>query len=440
MNAKLPPLAVIATTDISGVTRGRPVRLDRLEDYAAAGVGWVPANISLTAFNAIADPNPWGSQGDLRLLPDLGAVFTTSGTGAATPFALVAGDIVRLDGRPWSCCSRTILKQAIADLEAETGLRLLATFELEFQIFGADLPEAHAFSVGALRRADPFASEVLAALEEAGVEPEMFLAEYGEDQFEITLAPADALAAADRAVAVREIIREVARNKGWQASFSPKTSLDGVGNGVHIHFSLRDGQDQPAGYDPAQPGCLSAAAGAFCAGILSHLPALTAITAPSIPSYYRLQPHYWSAAWTWLGERDREASLRICPIAGLSGKDPARQHNIEYRAADSTANPYLSLAGLIRAGLEGIRRKLPAPPIFSGDPALLTEGERTELGLRRLPETLEQALAAFEADDRVCGWFDSVFIETYLGVRRQEMKILASSEADEICARYRTLF
>jgi glutamine synthetase len=436
----LPHLTTIVTTDLAGVTRGRPVLTERLASYKEAGVGWVPANISLTPFNIIADPNPWGSSGDLRILPDLDAVFTTAGTGAATPFSIAAGNIVELDGASWMCCSRTLLARAIADLKTETGLSVLSTFELEFQLLGADLPQAHAFSVAALRRADPLASEILAALAEAGVEPEMFIAEYGEDQFEITHAPAQAMAAADRSVAIREIIREIARNRGWQASFAPKTRLDGVGNGVHIHLSLVDDQGRPVGYDPARPGNLSETAGAFCAGILDHMPALVALTAPSAPSYYRLQPHFWSASWTWLGEKDREASLRICPLVTLGGKDPARQFNVEYRAADATANPYLSLAALIRAGMEGIRRKLASPPIFSGDPALLTDSKRAELGLRRLPDTLEAALVAFQANETVCGWFDPLFIESYLGVRRQELTLLADKQPQEICAIYRDLF
>jgi len=440
MTAPFPALASIVTTDFAGVTRGRPVRTDQLDRYAASGIGWVPANISLTPFNVIAEPNPWGSSGDLRIIPDLDAVYTTAQTGAVTPFTLVPGAIVDLDGSPWCCCSRTILADAIAALKAQTGLSVLSTFEQEFQLFGAGLPAAHAFSVAALRRADPFASEILAALEEAGVEPEMFLAEYGDDQFEITQAPAPSLVAADRAVVVREIVREIARNKGWQASFAPKTRIDGSGNGVHIHFSLVDAAGAPVLFDATRPGNLSEIGGAFAAGILAHMPALVALTAPSVPSYYRLQPHFWSAAWTWLGDRDREASLRICPLVTLGGKDPARQFNIEYRAADATANPYLSLAAIIRAGLEGIRRTRPAPPIFSGDPALLSDGERAQKGLMRLPDTLEAALSAFEADAVVRGWFDPLFAETFVGVRRQELRMLAGKPPQAICDLYRDLF
>lgn len=437
MSADLPTLASIVTTDFTAITRGRPVRFDRLEKYRAGGIGWVPANISLTPFNLIADPNPWGSAGDLRILPDLDAVFFTDATGAATPFAMVPGDVVELDGAPWSCCSRSFLKRAIEDLEAETGLSVISAFEQEFQVSGASLEAAHPFSVRALRRADGFASTVLLALEQAGVDPEMFLAEYGDNQFEVTHGPANALTAADRAVAIREIVREIAANRGWRACFAPKTSLAGVGNGVHIHVSLVDAAGKPATYDANDPHGLSQAAGSFAAGILRHMRALTVFTAPGPSSYYRLQPHYWSAAWTWLGEKDREASLRICPVLTLGGKDPAGQFNLEYRAADATGNPYLSLGVLIRAGLEGLRQKLPAPPVFSGDPALLSADERVGLGLYRLPGSLQEAIEAYQADETVRSWFPPVFEETYLGVKREELKIVDGNTADTICAMYR---
>ncbi|MDQ0473279.1 glutamine synthetase family protein [Labrys wisconsinensis] len=434
------PLVVVATTDLCAVTRGRSVPEHRLAKVAASGIGWVPANISLTALGTIADPNPWGSSGDLRILPDLTARYRTGLTGSATPFDMVAGDIVELDGAPWAACTRTLLRQALADLRARTGLAVVAAFEQEFQLVDAALPEAHPFSLSALRRTDPFAPRLQAALQEAGVEPEMVIAEYGRDQFEIVHAPADALAAADRAVAIREITREVARNLGWRASFAPKTAPDGVGNGVHVHLSFLDPAGRPAAYDPARPGRLSAAAGSFCAGILHHLPALTAFSAPGVSSYYRLKPHSWSSSYTWLADRDREATLRICPTVGFGGGDPARQFNIEFRAADATANPYLVLAALIRAGLEGLAAEMPAPPLVSGDPTAMTPAQRDALGLVRLPETLAAALAALEADTVARGWFAPVFVETYLGVKRAEMAALGERDAAAVCALYRTLY
>ncbi|MBZ9775560.1 glutamine synthetase family protein [Mesorhizobium sp. CO1-1-8] len=440
MTSTVEPLVAVVTTDLSAVTRGRFVAESKLQKTATTGVGWLQANLSLTPFNSIVDPNPWGSSGDLRLIPDLKARFRTTRTGSATPFDMVAGDIVELDGSPWLGCTRTMLKDALADLKAATGLSVIAAFEHEFNVANGGFAPAHSMSFAALRRADPFAPNLMAALEEAGVAPEVVIAEFGDEQFEVTHEPADALTAADRAVAIREITRELARNAGWRASFAPKTAPNAVGNGVHIHFSFVDEAGKPVTYDPAQSGGLSAKAGAFCAGVLRHLPGITAMTASSVSSYYRLKPHSWSSSYTWLADRDREASLRICPTVTMGGRDPARQYNIEYRAADATGNPYLSLAAIIRAGLEGLKAGLPSPPLVTGDPTLMSEAERASLGLVRLPETLPTALDALLADGTVTGWFAPVFIETFVGLKQHEAERLAGLDPASICDLYRTLY
>lgn len=440
MTSTVEPLVAVVTTDLSAITRGRSVVESRLQKIAATGVGWLQANLSLTPFNSIVDPNPWGSSGDVRLLPDLNARFRTTLTGSATPFDMVAGNIVELDGSPWIGCTRTMLIDALAELKAATGLSVIAAFEHEFHIADAGFAPGHSMSFAALRRADPFAPNLMAALEEAGVAPEVVIAEFGNEQFEVTHEPTDALAAADRAVAIREITREMARIAGWRASFAPKTAPDAVGNGVHIHFSFVDEAGKPATYDATRPGGLSDRAGAFCAGVLRHLPGITAMTASSVSSYYRLKPHSWSSSYTWLADRDREASLRICPTVTIGGRDPARQYNIEYRAADATGNPYLSLAAIVRAGLEGLKAKLPTPPLVTGDPTLMSGAERTKLGLLRLPETLPAALDALTADSTVTGWFAPVFVETFVGLKRHESERLAGLDPVAVCDLYRTLY
>lgn len=446
-------LLTIVTTDFAGITRGRSLP-SRLAPPLAAGdgggaedggdtapsVGWVPANMSLTPFDLIADPNPWGSAGDLRLCGDPQARACVALPGAATPLDVMMGDLTDLDGAPWALCPRGFLKSALADLERETGLTLLVSFEHEFQLSGTGWQAAPAFSLRALRQADPFGPDLMAACRDAGLSPEVFIAEYGRDQFEITLAPADGVTAADRAVLLREITRELARLRGWRASFAPKTAVEGVGNGVHIHFSLRDAQGRPATHDPALPGGVSRPAGAFVAGILRHLPALTALTAPNPISYLRLQPHHWSSSYTWFGDCDREASLRICPLNRAGGGDPARGFNIEYRPADATACPHLALGAMVRAGLEGIRAGLAAPPLFSGDPALLSEGARQALGLHRLPESLDAALAALAADAVVTGWLGPLAVETYLGMKRMEIALAGPLLDDALCQRYAAIY
>jgi glutamine synthetase len=440
MTISVEHLVTIATTDLAAITRGRPVPASQLDKAVVSGVGWVPANLSLTPFGTVVTPNPWGSSGDLRLIPDLSARYRTELTGSATPFDVALGNLVELDGTPWVGCTRSLLKAALADLKDKTGLVVAATFEQEFQVFGSTLPPAHPFSISALRQADPFPARLHAALAQAGAAPEMVLAEFGANQFEITTAPADALVAADRAVVVREITREIARGFGWRAGFLPKPSPDGIGNGVHIHFSFTDAGGKPATYDPAMPGGLSGNAGSFCAGILRHLPAITVLAASSVPSYYRLKPHNWSSSYTWLANQDREASLRICPVVTIANRDPSSQYNIEFRVADATANPYLALTAIIRAGLDGLQSKLAAPPLFSGDPEQLSADERRSLSLHRLPQSLSEAIEELQANDTVKSWFSPKLLESFIGIKMDEAERCSGIDAAAVCDLYGSLY
>ena len=433
-------LVTFVTTDYAGITRGRSMAAAQYKPRQQESLGWVPANMSLTPFDIIADPNPWGSAGDLRLLPDDNARFRFAIEGSATDFDIIMSDIVELDGTPWVCCPRNFLKSALADLKREAGVSLLSSFEHEFQLLETGWRQAPAFSLQALRRADPFGPALMASLRDAGVEPEGFISEYGKDQFEVTMAPIAGVAAADRAVLLRETVRELSRNMGWVSSFAPKTALDGAGNGVHMHFSFLDAGGLPATYDAARPGGVSALAGSFAAGILKHLPALVAFTAPSPVSYLRLQPHHWSSSYTWFGDRDRESSLRICPVNRIGKSDPARAFNIEYRAADATASPHLALGVMVRAGIEGIRQELEAPPLFSGDPESLSQEDRNKLGLHRLPTSLSAALDTMLADATVTSWFDPIAIETYTGMKRKEMQLAGDVPDDALCQRYAEIY
>lgn len=414
-------LTHVLTTDYSGVTRGRAMSRGLFDKAKGKkSFGWVPANMSLTPFDLIADPNPWGSRGDLRLVSDPQARFTCWPAKSATPLDMVMGNLTELDGKPWALCARNFLKQALADFKAETGADFICTFEQEFKVLGAAWPKASSFGLSALRRADPFGPDVVAALTQAGVPPEIFVAEYGADQFELTTSPVNGMEAADRAVVVREVVKEIARLHGWRASFAPKTEVAGVGNGVHIHFSFSNAQ----AFDTRAKGRMSKLMQQFCAGVLMHLPALIAFTCPSPISGLRLRPHNWSSSYVWLGEQDRESSLRICPSTS------PQNYNVEFRACDACAAPHLALAVLVRAGLEGIRARLPAPDIIEGEPD----------GLQRLPGDLPSALDALEQDSQVKSWFSPEALETYLGMKRMELKLCHGLEGDALCARYAEIY
>ncbi len=432
-----PGLISILTTDFVALTRGRSVS-DQSESWRTNGAGWVPANASLDPFGDIARPNPFGPMGDVRLIPDAASEVHLAGIEGRPDLHFVLSDIVELDGRPWDCCSRSLLKAALADLAA-AGVRLDVAYEQEFCLLAMVDNPAPPFSLAAHRRAEPFLSELFALLDEAGVEPENILPEFGAGQFEITCAPTAALAAADRAVVIREVARDLASAKGQGISFAPKLRPDGVANGVHIHFSLRDLQGRPITRDASAPGGLSRQAAAFAAGILRHMPALCAFTAPSPASYLRLAPHHWSAAYACLGERNREAALRICPLPA-SASDPDRSFNLEFRPADVTANPYLALAVLVRAGLAGLAEGLPMPPLVNADPSETTEAELQALGVARLPTSLPLALGALEADSVAQAWFPPLFLDAYRGVKLREIWLAAGVSPAELCARYAAVY
>jgi len=433
-------LTTLVTTDYSGVTRGRSMPTAAFEADPGATLGWVPANQSLTPFDAIDSENPWGSDGDLRLMPDRAARYRTLLPGAATALDVVMSDVVELDGTPWLACPRSFLKQALADLEREAGLTLVGAFEHEFKVLGEPFASAPAFSLAALRRADPFGPVVMAGLGSMGLTPETFIAEYGKDQYEVTVGPARGVTVADQAVILRELVREAARLKGLRTSFAPKIAPDAVGNGVHIHISLVDKTGRNVLFDPSQPGRLSPIGGAFAAGIVAHMRAIIAMTAPSVASYLRLQPHNWSASYTWFGDQNREASLRLCPTPTLNGKDPAKSFNMEFRACDAAASPYLALGMLVRAGLEGIRKKLPMPPLFAGDPDKITAAERERLGLYRLPTSLADALAALEGDAVASGFLHPKALATYTGMKRAEITATDGLLPADLCRLYADIY
>jgi glutamine synthetase len=435
-------LVALVCCDLGAVVRGRSLLADELEHQLEAGVGWVPANHALTPLGPVAEPNPFGSTGDLRLLPD-SKTRVRVGTGeGGRALELLLCDIVETDGQPWECCPRDFLRRTLSELESELDIRVVASFEHEFQLVGppASDPPALPFSLDALRRAEPFATDVMNALLEAGIEPDRFFPEYAAHQFEIPVAATEALAGADRAVIFREVVREVARRTGLRASFAPLRDPDEAGNGVHIHVDLRDAAGSSMLYDERRPAALSQVGERFAAGVLAHARALSALTAPSPTSAARLQPHRWSAGAVCLAERNREALLRIPPVVSLGGGDPARQLRLEYRGADASANPHLALAAIIRAGLDGLRRELPAPPLLDRDPAQLEAAEAERFGVGALPDSLEQSLQALADDEVARAWMSPLLFDAYVSLKRAEIAATADLDLEQMCARYGAIY
>jgi glutamine synthetase len=454
-------LIALVCCDLGAIVRGRAVRTSELDEYLNAGVGWVPANHALTPLGPVADPNPFGSTGDLRLLPDVGTRVLVESDSTSSAMELVLCDIAETDGRPWECCPRSFLRETLLELERELGARLVASFEHEFQLLGpgdpgwappttdSSVPAPSSsspalpglpFSLQALRQAEPFPRQAMRALAQAGVEPERVFAEYAPRQLEIPVAATEGIASADRAVVLREVVRELARRQGLRASFAPLLDPGQAGNGVHIHLSLLDTNGSPLLYDADRPACLSELGGHFAAGILRHASALSALTAASPVSGARLQPHRWSAGAVCLAQCNREALLRIPPLVKLADTDPAHQLHLEYRGADATANPHLALAAILRAGLEGVRGRLPTPPMLDRDPAQLDAEEAERFGVGALPATLEHALQALADDDTAHGWMTPLLYDAYTSVKQAELDAARDVDLEELCRRYAAIY
>ena len=156
----------------------------------------------------------------------------------------------------------------------------------------------------------------------------------------------------------RDTVRGVAWQHGLLASFAAKPYPDHIGSGAHVHFSLWDtAGDRNLLYDPGMDRGLSRLGRQFIAGVAGHLPALVALTAPSFNSYRRLQPSAWASATTAWGFDNKEAALRV---ASPFYRREEQSYNIEFKASDASANPYLALGALIACGLDGVARELDA--------------------------------------------------------------------------------
>src|SRR5271170_2576164 len=415
------PIAFVGTSDLSGHFRGKSFPAADLPTRLQRGVGLAPTNIFMSAFGPI-QTTTFGTQGEVFLVPDSTTrVFVPFEGSTAEHFFL--GDIRTLDGTPWDFCPRHILRRALDRLDSEAGFQLLATFEQEFTYSGVAAHPPQPYELDAYRRQGAFGETLLTALRQAGVIPDSFLAEFGTKQFEVTSAPAIGLRAADNAVITRELAQAVAFRLGNRVSFTPIQEPSAVGNGTHIHFSFLDREARPVIHDEHRRWGLSLAGAQFIAGILHHLPVLCAVTAPSLPSYYRLRPNRWAPVKADVGLLDRGSALRICPATG-DLENRARAYNLEFRVADATASPYLALGMLIQAGLDGIRHGW----------------EIEAMDVRPLPTHLEQALQLFEASEPAAQWLGADLHSAYVLFKRAEIEGLKNLDETEICRRYAEVY
>lgn len=413
--------------DNANLIRGKAVPVEGLEGAFRYGIGFSVAQQALPMmYDAVLPHSGLGPVGEVWLVPDP-ATFTVLPSEPRS--AIVLGNFETESGTPWEQCPRACLARQVQRL-AEQGVEVRAAFEPEFYLLrpcdgGYEPVDRTNFAQGyAYDLAAEFLADLVDTLSGMGLGVHLIYPESGPGQFEVSIPHAPALAAADRHVLLREAIRGVAARRHLVASFAPKPFPDKAGSGAHLHLSLwRDGENVT--YDPADPLRLSPLAYQFLGGILHHLPALCALTIPSVNSYRRIQPRVWAGAFAAYGPENREAAVRvITPRRGPSSM------NVELKTVDNSANPYLALAGVLAAGLDGIRRGLhPGPPVTE-DPANLSPEERERRGIRELPQNLGEALAAFSGDAVLQEALGPSLARSYMAVRQGEWEALRSASPE----------
>lgn len=411
--------------------RGKLVPIERLASRMASGQGLTVAMQAMNMLDQLQPVEGLGPVGEIRLVPDPDSLVILP---YAPHSAAMMCDMIRLDRQPWELCPRSFLRRMIAEL-ADSGMSMQAAMEGEFSLFREEGPGRYlpidtglCFSTIAMAAAAEVIVAMVDAFEAQGIAVDAYYPELGHGQHELPLRHAPVLRAADNQIWFRETVRGVAAQHGIVASHAPKPVPAQAGNGCHIHWSLWDAAgERNLLYDPEGRYLLSRVGYHFIAGVLAHLPGLLALTTPSYNSFRRLQPHFWSSAYSAWGPDNREAAVRVA--SGHWGSE-ATSINLELKASDSSNNPYLALGGLIAAGLDGIRRELlPGEPALI-DPGQFSDAEREARGIRRYPTTQSEALAALEADATLMAAMGPDLARAYLAVKRSEYAAFAAEDDD----------
>jgi glutamine synthetase len=434
---------LVQFTDLHGIAKGKLVPLAHLDDVLAVGAGF-------------SGPSIWGTG-----LPRTGPRAEYMARGAASTamplpwwpgVARIVGDGFVAD-EPFDACPRQVLKRAIARL-AERRLTLHVGIEPEFFLLkqqagrwlpadDADRLDKPSYDLQSLGRQLPFLRELHDALERCGLDVLQLDHEDAHGQYEVNFAFADALATADHLMLFKLAAQAIAERHGLVFSMMPKPFANQPGSGMHCHVSLWQGQKENARnvFVPHRADgsidtttTLSPIGRQFIAGVLAHADALTALAAPTVNSYKRLtvgesiSGTTWAPAYVAHGPNNRTALVRT-----LHGR-------FEWRAPDASANPYLMLAGMIAAGLDGIERELDPGPACEDDLFTLSLAQIAERGIALLPQHLAQAVDALEADATVCGALGETLTREFVTLKRAEYTEYARHVSDWELQRYVTAF
>ncbi|MGO4105517.1 glutamine synthetase [Leifsonia sp. YAF41] len=410
-------LLVGTVVDFAGVTRAKGVPLRRLSTFVTSGMGASQTWPVFCVDNGVAFTPSIGVSGDLRFRIDVDKVRPIDDGVAGGP-----ADFYNQDGSPSALCSRARLA-AVVEHASERGLVPMMGTELEFvltTLTGERLPKASwtAYGINAFVTHRAFLVDLTETLERAGVGTEQIHAEHGEDQFEVSLAPAAPVDMADGCVLTRILIGSVAERHGMAVSFSPMPWVGGSGNGAHLHLSLKR-QDRPLFGGGDGPHGLTVEGGSAIAGIIGGLNELMGIYAGSVISAQRLQPGRWSGASAGWGLENREAAVRF--LAATTGNPHGA--NVELKIVDPSANIYLAAAALLGSAVNGIDNNLPLPA------ELATNSAESAVALNAEQFSVLAALENSPLAARILG---PDIVEGVVAVRRHEATQYADKSPAQI--------
>lgn len=414
-------LVRVMWVDTSGQHRCRAVPVKRFSDIVRKnGVGLTHASMGMSsAADSPADESGLTGVGEIRLIPD---VTTRKKIPWMERQEMVLADMHLRPGEPWEYCPREALRRVLKVLKDEFDLVMDAGFENEFVLLKSvswegkeewvPIDSAPYCSTASFDLVSPILDEIVGALHSLDITVEQLHAEAGKGQFELAMGHTTCPLSADNLIYTREVIRAIARKHGLLATFVPKLALDDIGSGSHVHISLlRNGENVFMASDGSSKHGISSIGEEFMAGVLHHLPSILAFTAPIPNSYDRIQPNTWSGAYQCWGKENREAPLRTaCPPGIIDGL----VSNFEIKSFDACANPYLGLAAIGAAGIDGLRKHLRLPEPIDKNPSLCAN-------LPRLPQSLPESLEALKKDSVLEDLIGEKLLVAIKGVRKAEI-------------------
>ena len=381
-------------TDVLGTLKSVAVAPAELEGAFNEGIGFDGSSI---------DGLARVYEADMLLRPDASTFQVLPWRGDNPGTARMFADILLPDGTPAHADPRDVLRRALTKA-SDQGFTFYTHPEIEFYLFERELDNGRPVPVDQVGFFDhvphgtghDFRRAAIQMLENMGISVEFSHHEGGPGQNEIDLRYADALSMADNIQTFKAVVKEVALEQGFFASFMPKPMAGQPGSGMHTHLSLFEG-DSNAFFEPGAPYQLSRTARHFIAGILHFAPDFCAITNQYVNSYKRLWGGGEAPAHICWGHNNRSAMVRV----PMYKPDKGQSTRVEVRTVDPAANPYLTYAVLLAAGLKGIEEKMELPPEAEDDVWNLTERERRAMGIKPLPASLDEAIRYMEESDFV---------------------------------------